>query len=160
MAEFPQTVEAMKEAGYTNKDQGTCKDRPGAAGCGATIDWWLTRNGKHIPMDGGTATAHFKTCPNAGDFRGGSSTPKGTDDDAEVIASRFVRSGSCRFDGEAASLRVQIGRDFAFLCLQHGEELKAKMDQWSNDAAEAPSVARTPDREPGSDDEPPFDPPF
>lgn len=157
--EFPKTPDEMKAGGYTYKDQGTCKDRGNAAGCGATIDWWLTPRGKNMPTDAGTATPHWETCPNAKDHRSGDSGGgrHGGDGEAEQIAARFVRSGNCRFGcGGGAALRVQTGRDFAFLCGQHGEELRAKLNQWSEEFSNAATIDHEA-REPGSDDvEPPF----
>ena len=60
---FPKTIEEMKSAGYKHSGLATCK------ACEADIEWWKTPAGKNIPMDFGTATPHWSTCPNADDFR-------------------------------------------------------------------------------------------
>jgi len=66
---FPKTKGEMITQGY--KPAGTtalCR------GCQARIEFWLTPQGKNIPMDpmpadDSTATSHFATCPQAGKFR-------------------------------------------------------------------------------------------
>jgi len=60
---FPKTLDEMTAAGYRHEGTAKCK------ACQADIEWWHTPNGKKIPMDHGTATPHWSTCPNAEDFR-------------------------------------------------------------------------------------------
>ena len=67
---FPKTKVEMAEQGY--------KPTPGPAtcrGCQKPIEFWLTPQGKNIPMDpmpaeDSPATSHFATCPVAHKFRG------------------------------------------------------------------------------------------
>lgn len=60
---FPKTLEEMTAQGYKHEGTANCR------ACNAPLEWWLTPKGKKIPMDHGTATAHWSTCPNAQDFR-------------------------------------------------------------------------------------------
>lgn len=60
---FPKTLGELTAAGYEHEGTANCK------ACKAPIEWWSTPNGKKIPMDHGTATPHWSTCPNADDFR-------------------------------------------------------------------------------------------
>jgi hypothetical protein len=60
---FPVTIEEMVDREYKHKGFGKCKS------CRADIEWWETPKGKKIPMNHGTAEPHWKTCPNADDFR-------------------------------------------------------------------------------------------
>jgi hypothetical protein len=63
---FPETIEALKAAGYTFDNGANCH------GCGQAIEWWITPRGKKMPMDvdaDGNCESHFGTCPNAKQFR-------------------------------------------------------------------------------------------
>jgi hypothetical protein len=63
---FPETIEALAAAGYKFSNDARCR------GCGASVEWWDTPNGKKIPMDvdaDGNCEAHWATCPKAKDFR-------------------------------------------------------------------------------------------
>jgi hypothetical protein len=55
--QYPKNQEEMLAQGYTEKGLGTCKD------CGEEFEWWQTPNNKHVPMNRGSATPHWKTCP-------------------------------------------------------------------------------------------------
>lgn len=61
--EFPKTPQEMIDAGYVMKRKNLCR------GCKADIEWWATPRGKMMPVNPGTATPHWSTCPNADDFR-------------------------------------------------------------------------------------------
>jgi len=60
---FPKSIEETTAHGYRHEGLAKCR------ACQADIEWWHTPNGKKIPMDHGTATPHWSTCPNADDFR-------------------------------------------------------------------------------------------
>lgn len=60
---FPQTIDELTAKGYRHEGMSNCR------ACKAPIEWWYTPNEKKIPMDHGTATPHWSTCPNAEDFR-------------------------------------------------------------------------------------------
>lgn len=60
---FPRTLEEMAKMGYSHQGSGQCRS------CSEPLDWWSTPKGKKIPMDRGTATPHWTTCPNAENFR-------------------------------------------------------------------------------------------
>jgi len=60
---FPSTIEELRKAGYRFDGESDCK------GCGVAIEWWITPNGKKMPVDHGTAMPHWKTCPQAELFR-------------------------------------------------------------------------------------------
>lgn len=60
---FPKTIDELKAHGYEEKNEAACR------GCGALLTWWKAPHGVMIPMDRGTATAHFATCPDASRFR-------------------------------------------------------------------------------------------
>ena len=65
---FPQTLDELKSAGYMFDNHAECR------GCGESIEWWKTPNGKSIPMnpmDRGVspAVAHWSTCSEADSFR-------------------------------------------------------------------------------------------
>ena len=62
---FPQTEGEMISRGYEKLNDSTCRDTQ----CKADITWWETPKGKKIPMDKGTATAHWATCVAAESFR-------------------------------------------------------------------------------------------
>jgi hypothetical protein len=66
---LPQTRDEMVERGYKFQEHGTCR----GDNCKASIEWWVTPNGKKIPYDlmpEGTskAQAHWTSCPDADDF--------------------------------------------------------------------------------------------
>jgi hypothetical protein len=71
MSDFPANKYELLRANYRlSNASATCK------GCGAAIEWWKTGNNKSIPMnpmdgDHARAVAHWSTCPNAKDFKGG-----------------------------------------------------------------------------------------
>jgi hypothetical protein len=60
---FPQTIDELRRAGYKYENDAKCRT------CGADIEWWISPNNKKIPMDHGTAIAHFTTCPDADQHR-------------------------------------------------------------------------------------------
>jgi ribonuclease HI len=61
---FPTTPTKLKAAGYEIRHEAVeCR------GCKALIDFYNTPLGKVVPVDHGTAMPHFKTCPNADQFR-------------------------------------------------------------------------------------------
>lgn len=60
---FPSNLNELRAAGYKHVGEGECKS------CGEDIEWWETPKGKHIPMDHGTARAHWSTCPEADQHR-------------------------------------------------------------------------------------------
>jgi ribonuclease HI len=63
---FPATVEAAKAAGYTMRHEGVvCR------GCPAIIDFWTTPNDKKIPVNHGTFSPHWISCPASEQFRKG-----------------------------------------------------------------------------------------
>jgi hypothetical protein len=67
---FPKTLDDMKPAGYRFDNDAVCR------GCGDDIEWWITPNGKKIPMNPmqrgvSEAVAHWATCTDAPLFRGG-----------------------------------------------------------------------------------------
>ena len=62
---LPKTVEDMETAGYTHLNDTTCRSEL----CGVDISWYRTPLGKKIPMDKGSATPHWETCPDADRFR-------------------------------------------------------------------------------------------
>lgn len=67
---FPKDFDAMKAAGYVFDNDAECR------GCGDSIEWWITPNGKKMPMNpmptGPTpAISHFTTCSDTPTFRKG-----------------------------------------------------------------------------------------
>ena len=65
---FPRTLNEMTTAGYGFDNHATCR------GCGDEIEWWITPNGKKIPMNpmergSSPATAHWSTCTERDSFR-------------------------------------------------------------------------------------------
>lgn len=67
---FPKTIDELTAHGYRFTNEATCRGRQ----CGQRIEWWLTPNGKKLPLDvdeSGNVTAHWGTCPSAKEFRGG-----------------------------------------------------------------------------------------
>ena len=65
---FPKDFHELKAAGYVFDNDAECR------GCGDAIEWWITPNGKKIPMNpmptGSTpAISHFSTCSDAPLFR-------------------------------------------------------------------------------------------
>jgi hypothetical protein len=70
---FPQTREALQQASYRFDNHANCR------GCKADVEWWFTPRGKKMPFDlmpndDSAAVAHWSTCPNADDFRSGSTS--------------------------------------------------------------------------------------
>jgi hypothetical protein len=66
---FPRTLDEMKSNGYRFDNDAVCR------GCGDDIEWWITPNGKKIPMNPmprgiSEATAHWATCTEQASFRG------------------------------------------------------------------------------------------
>jgi hypothetical protein len=118
---FPETVQEMEQRGYKHLNDGTCNVEKG--GCGDQISWWETPNGKKIPMNMGTANVHWESCPNADDFRGGSS--KGT---GEPFSVQRIKTGNCEFCGETAVLKVKLGtRSWCPMCASHGNQFYLKL---------------------------------
>lgn len=64
---FPKTETELAEMGYKFNGRGKCR----GADCGQEIAWYITPDGKRMPLDEGTLEVHWFTCPNAEDFRGG-----------------------------------------------------------------------------------------
>jgi len=62
-APFPKTEAELLQAGYSFSGKGTCK------ACKAELEWWITPRGASAPFDPGTMESHFKTCPEAEQFR-------------------------------------------------------------------------------------------
>lgn len=71
---FPATSDELKTAGYQYDNDANCR------GCGEAIEWWITPNGKKMPMSVKvTATIqhstpdirepHFANCSRVSDFR-------------------------------------------------------------------------------------------
>jgi hypothetical protein len=65
---FPANAEAMRAEGYRFLNHAEC------SGCHAPIEWWLTRESRHIPMDlmptpQSPAKAHWATCSKASQFK-------------------------------------------------------------------------------------------
>jgi len=61
---FPSTIEAAIAEGYTMRhDNVQCR------ACPAMIDFWTTPNDKKIPVDHGTFTPHWISCPGPAAFR-------------------------------------------------------------------------------------------
>lgn len=62
---FPVTRQAAELRGYKWLGYGKCR------GCGVTIDWYETPNGRRMPIDVDEVDfrPHFKTCPQADKFR-------------------------------------------------------------------------------------------
>jgi hypothetical protein len=66
---FPATRAEMLSQGYSLiASSSTCK------GCGLAIEWWMTQNGKKIPMnlmasDDATALPHWINCAAGADFK-------------------------------------------------------------------------------------------
>jgi hypothetical protein len=56
---FPSTLEELKANGYKHLGEGRCRY------CGEDIEWWETPRLKRIPMNHGTAVAHWKECTEA-----------------------------------------------------------------------------------------------
>jgi len=71
---FPASSDELKAAGYEYDNDAVCR------GCQAAIEWWITPNGKKMPMSVAKAgpvlktsaevrIPHWSDCPNAQDFR-------------------------------------------------------------------------------------------
>ena len=69
---FPQTFDDLRNQGYKFEGEGMCR------GCGADIEWWVTPKNKKMPMDFGTATPHWSTCPNRDDLKTNTSADHST----------------------------------------------------------------------------------
>lgn len=65
MAEFPSTTEALKANGYKFKNLGRCNGPT----CGSEIEWWITPNGKNIPLDKRTLEPHWSSCSDSKQYR-------------------------------------------------------------------------------------------
>ncbi|MHB2019677.1 MAG: hypothetical protein ACYCW6_22260 [Candidatus Xenobia bacterium] len=125
---FPQTTAEMEASGYLRlwERDGQCNS------CRASLEWWKTPAGKLMPMDAGTATPHWSTCPNANQHR----KPSGPDVNAlkariselEAALRELMLMG--RHDGEcvldengkcpvhwaAAMRRIQTAREVLNRC--------------------------------------------
>jgi hypothetical protein len=55
----------LNAAGYELDSVSKCWGKD----CGQTIEWWVTPNGKKMPIDPETKKPHFGTCPNLKEFR-------------------------------------------------------------------------------------------
>ena len=66
---LPTTIDELRQQNYKYSGDSECK------ACGADIEWWETPRGKKIPMNHGTAIAHWSTCPNVADFRANRDEP-------------------------------------------------------------------------------------
>jgi hypothetical protein len=66
---FPDSVEGLRLCGYEFQRQAICGATQPGRGCGVEIDWWVTPNGKKIPLDRGTAKPHWATCSAKEQFR-------------------------------------------------------------------------------------------
>ena len=75
---IPEKREDLVAMGYVFDNEAFCR------GCGAPIEWWITPNGKKMPMSvlevhktesavspvvGYRRVPHWSDCPNAKDFR-------------------------------------------------------------------------------------------
>lgn len=65
---FPKTLDELRATGYAFNGHGECR------GCGDALDWYITPNGKKMPMnhmDKGTdpAVPHWTTCTERDSFR-------------------------------------------------------------------------------------------
>jgi hypothetical protein len=76
---IPEKREDLVAMGYVFDNEGRCR------GCGAAIEWWITPNGKKMPMSVKDVkdesksfpqpvlrtirVPHWSDCPNAEDFR-------------------------------------------------------------------------------------------
>lgn len=78
MGGLPTSKAGLEAAGYLFDNESHCR------ACGAPIEWWITNNGKKMPMDVVPVKdtdnffapvkeferiPHWSTCPNAKDFR-------------------------------------------------------------------------------------------
>ncbi len=80
---LPEKKEALEAAGWVFDNEGICQ------GCGASVEWWISKNGRKCPMSvvpldkqgelvpSGSLTpvhefarrSHFSDCPEAASFR-------------------------------------------------------------------------------------------
>jgi hypothetical protein len=71
---FPASADELKANGYDYDNDSHCR------ACGAAIEWWITPNGKKMPMvveatatihkaSGDIRKPHWADCPNANEFR-------------------------------------------------------------------------------------------
>jgi len=65
MPEFPKTAEGLYAAGYRFKNNSRCN----SVKCAAEIQWWLTPQGKSIPLNHPTLEPHWATCVSIKEFR-------------------------------------------------------------------------------------------
>lgn len=96
---FPRTRHEMKRAYYTFKAARNCKS------CGAAIQWWLTPNGKSIPIDAAKPhtddtpiEVHWATCSNAAKHRKDAQKPQ----NPAQLAPQQARKPLARQDGQQA----------------------------------------------------------
>lgn len=77
---FPATSDELRHAGYEYSNDSRCQ----GPDCDATIEWWITPNGRRMPFSVRKAgnllfqsaevrEPHWASCPNAPNFR----KPKG-----------------------------------------------------------------------------------
>lgn len=59
---FPKNEDEAEAQGYSFDSSSKCR------GCGEPIEWWITPNGKRMPMNL-DFTVHWSTCPQAEQFR-------------------------------------------------------------------------------------------
>jgi hypothetical protein len=62
---FPKTEDELAKAGYKYQRTERCKGKT----CGVMLAWYLTPNGKWMPLEEGTLEPHFAKCPDVKDFR-------------------------------------------------------------------------------------------
>jgi hypothetical protein len=65
MSSFPSTREALNTNGYKLTNSGRCNGPT----CGAEIEWWMTPNGKKMPLDKATLEPHWVSCPDSKQYR-------------------------------------------------------------------------------------------
>ncbi len=65
---FPKLKSELEAASYRYDGSKPCTGHE----CSAVIEWWVTPQGRRIPLDidlAGNVNPHFATCVNAKDFR-------------------------------------------------------------------------------------------
>lgn len=60
---FPEDEKEAEAQGYQFDNEARCR------GCGEAISWWITPNGKRMPMNLCEFKPHWSTCPQAEQFR-------------------------------------------------------------------------------------------
>ncbi len=61
---YPKNADEAEKQGYRFKNPGRCR------GCGVSVDWWETPNGKLLPIDDeATFSAHWTNCPERDRFK-------------------------------------------------------------------------------------------